>query len=85
MQISLIWLFSFFCLLVVIQHLVFPILIKKNVLKRKGVNAVVKMQIVVTVYCVWISASTDKETFQLGTGLLITSFLLFMWTQYKLK
>ncbi len=85
MQIGLIWLFSFFCLLIAIQHLVFPVLIIKNVFKRKGVNAVVKMQIVVTVYCVWISASDDKETFQLGTGLLITSFLLFMLTQRKLQ
>jgi hypothetical protein len=37
------------------------------------------MQIVITFYCIWISASHDQTTSQIGTGMLIASVLAYIW------
>jgi len=40
-------------------------------------------QFVITLFCIWVSASSAKETMQLGTGMLIASYLIYVPYSFK--
>ena len=81
MQVSLLTLFSIFISLTVLQYFVGVYVSNKLSLNKHKV--ITGFQLVITLFCVWVSVSSDKATMQLGTGMLIASYLIYL--PYSLK
>jgi len=80
-QISLLILFLIFTFLTVIQYYVGVFVSNKSSLNKHKV--ITGFQVVITLFCVWVSASSDKTTMQLGTGMLIASYLIYVPYSFK--
>ncbi len=80
-QISLSTLFILFIVLTLVQYLVGVFVSAKlNFNQHKLISV---FQVFITLFCVWVSASSDKTTMQLGTGMLIFSYLIYVPYSFK--
>ncbi|KGJ93818.1 hypothetical protein GAB14E_2373 [Colwellia psychrerythraea] len=80
-QISLLTSFSIFIFLTVIQYFVGIFITNTfNFDKHKIITG---FQFVITLFCIWVSASPAKETIQFSTGMFIASYLIYVPYSFK--
>ena len=81
LQISLLTLSAIFLFLTSIQYCVGIFVSDKLNLKKHDV--ITGFQLVITIFCVWVSASPAKDIMQLGTGMLIASTVGYVLYTFK--